>query len=418
MNSFETMSLAPELKSSLQNLQFIEPTKIQSAVLPIAMTGKDLIACAETGSGKTGAYGIPLVSRLLEDPSKSALILAPTRELVTQIADFLKALTVDCRGLQVASIVGGADIRRQLGVLKRNPRIVVATPGRLIDHLKRKNLTLTTTGVLILDEGDRMLDMGFAPQLEQILKFLPKQRQTLLFTATLPDRVRKLADKYLSHPERINVGRTSLPVAAIKQSMVQIAVKEKDDRLVDELNQRQGSIIVFLRTKRKTDKLARFLSDYGFKVSFIHGGRTHGQRNQAIDNFKSGRSRILCATDIAARGIDIPQVEHVINFDLPMMDEDYVHRIGRTARNGASGEALSFVTPEDHGVWRTIVRKYQIQGADLVGVEKQAAPRAKKSFGRPSGGSGGGPARFRKNKRRVDKNRRPGDHKRRRSQHA
>lgn len=376
MNTFAQMQLPSTLKSALNTLGFVEPTKIQESVIPVSMNGLDLVACAETGSGKTGAYGIPIVSRLLEDTKKNALILAPTRELVTQISDFLRSLTVNCRELQVASIVGGADIRKQLGILKRNPRIVVATPGRLIDHLKRKSLNLDSTAILVLDEGDRMIDMGFAPQLDQILKFLPKQRQTSLFTATLTDRVRKLADKYLQKPERISVGRISLPVAAIKQSVIQTVIKDKDERLVDELNERQGSVIIFLRTKRKTDKLARYLADYGFKVSLIHGGRTHGQRNQAIESFKNGRSRILCATDIAARGIDIPQVEHVINFDLPMMDEDYVHRIGRTARNGASGQAVSFVTPEDHRAWQMLARKYQIKGVELVGLKRRPARRS------------------------------------------
>ncbi len=376
MNTFAQMQLPSTLKSALNTLGFVEPTKIQESVIPVSINGLDLVACAETGSGKTGAYGIPIVSRLLEDTKKNALILAPTRELVTQISDFLRSLTVNCRELQVASIVGGADIRKQLGILKRNPRIVVATPGRLIDHLKRKSLNLDSTAILVLDEGDRMIDMGFAPQLDQILKFLPKQRQTSLFTATLTDRVRKLADKYLQKPERISVGRISLPVAAIKQSVIQTVIKDKDERLVDELNERKGSVIIFLRTKRKTDKLARYLADYGFKVSLIHGGRTHGQRNQAIESFKNGRSRILCATDIAARGIDIPQVEHVINFDLPMMDEDYVHRIGRTARNGASGQAVSFVTPEDHRAWQMLARKYQIKGVELVGLKRRPARRS------------------------------------------
>jgi ATP-dependent RNA helicase DeaD len=404
MNSFVEMSLAPELQSALNALQFQTPKDIQKAVIPIALSGRDVVACAETGSGKTAAYGIPLVARLLENPGKTGLVLAPTRELVAQIANFLQALTKDCRGFQVAAIVGGADIRRQLGQLKRNPRIVVATPGRLIDHLKRKNLKLENTAALVLDEGDRMLDMGFAPQLDQILRFLPKDRQTSLFTATLPDRVRKLADKYLRQPERINVGRTSLPVASIKQSIVELTVKEKDMRLVDELNLRRGSVIVFMRTKHRTDKLARFLESYGFSVSLIHGGRTHGQRNRALEMFRSGRSRILCATDIAARGIDIPTVEHVINFDLPMMDEDYVHRIGRTGRNGASGEAVSFVTPEDRSAWQTLARKYQVGGATL----SPSKSKPKDNGDKPRG--------FKK-KFSFNKKRRP-DHKRPRSHHA
>lgn len=381
MQSFHEMSLANELQKALSDLKFINPTDIQKAVLPIAMQGCDLMACAQTGSGKTAAYGIPMVTRLLDDPQKHALVLAPTRELAHQISDFLRELTQHCKNIQVTSLVGGADMRKQFQALKRKPRIIVATPGRLTDHLKRKSLHLKSTEILVLDEGDRMLDMGFAPQLDEILKYLPKQRQTTLFTATLPKKVQMLAAQYLFEPQIIHVGEISQPVATVKQSVVQLRVKEKDNRIVDELNQRQGSVIVFTKTKRRTDSLARSLSLSGFSVELIHGGRTQGQRNKAIQNFKSGRRRILCATDVAARGIDIPQVEHVINFDLPMMDEDYVHRIGRTARNGASGEAVSFVTPEEHRAWQTLARKYKIKDVELEGVTPERKPQNRR---RPS----------------------------------
>ena len=370
MKTFQEMPLADEIQSALTDLQFINPTKIQTAVIPVALEGRDLMACAETGSGKTGAYGIPMVTQLLEDQEASALILAPTRELAHQISEFLRELTTHCQGIQVVSLVGGADIRKQLKALKRRPRIIVATPGRLTDHLRRRSVSLKNTGILVLDEGDRMLDMGFAPQLDVILEYLPETRQTSLFTATLPQKVQKLAEKYLSKPKNVNVGRTSLPVASIKQSVVQVAMKEKDERIVDELNLRSGSVIVFLKTKHRTDKLAKHLKSYGFRVDLLHGGRTQGQRNKAIQSFKAGTSRILCATDVAARGIDVPSVEHVINFDLPMMDEDYVHRIGRTARNGAKGEAVSFVTPQEHHAWQTLVRKYKIPGVDLKSYGK------------------------------------------------
>ena len=383
MNSFSDMNLPEELEKALENLQFITPTKVQKAVIPAALKGQDLIACAETGSGKTAAYGIPIATRLSEDTTSRALILAPTRELVTQISDFLRHLTRPC-GLTVTSIVGGMDIRKQLKGLKRNPRVVVATPGRLTDHLKRGSLELNDLKYLVLDEGDRMLDMGFAPQLDVILRYLPDKRQTMLFSATLPPKVRSLANKYLQNPIQINVGRVSLPVASIKQSAVKVAVKDKDDRILDELNSRTGSVIVFLRTKRRTDFLAKHLKSYGHQVDLIHGGRTQGQRNKAIQSFREGRSRILCATDVAARGIDIPQVEHVINFDLPMMDEDYVHRIGRTARNGAQGEAVSFVTPEDNRTWIALAKKYQIQGVNLAEFESPRAGHKKKPTGKPS----------------------------------
>lgn len=385
MRSFSELNLAPELQKALANLNFSTPTEIQSQVIPVAMQGKDIIACAETGSGKTGGYGIPMVERLLAEPKKHALILAPTRELVHQIADFMRSLVAHTPSLMVTSLVGGADIRKQMQALKRRPRIVVATPGRLIDHLKRRTIKLDDSELLVLDEGDRMLDMGFAPQLDEILKYIPKQRQTFLFSATLPEKVRKLAEKYLISPVKIQVGQSSIPVATIQQRVIQVAHREKETRIIDELNQRTGSIIVFTRTKQRTDHLAKYLEQYGFEVDLIHGGRSQGQRNRAIDNFKRGRSRILCATDVAARGIDIPKVEHVINFDLPMMDEDYVHRIGRTGRNGASGQAVSFVAPDEHRVWKMLIRKFKIQGADLVG-----GPPERGGDDRPYGKSRGG----------------------------
>lgn len=383
MNSFQDLDLPAELNRALAELKFMQPTPIQKAVIPLSLQKRDLMACAETGSGKTAAYSIPLVIQLLENPTQHALILAPTRELVHQIAEFLFLLTKYTK-LQVAALVGGADIRKQLNRLRLNPRIIVATPGRLTDHLKRKSYNAKHVAVLVLDEGDRMIDMGFAPQLDVILKFLPKQRQTSLFTATLPEKVRKLAATYLMAPEKISVGRESMPVANIKQSVMQVSFKEKDNRIIDELNKRQGSIIIFAKTKHRTDLLARHLHEYGFKVDLIHGGRSQGQRNRAIENFKQGKSRILCATDVAARGIDIPRVEHVINFDLPMVDEDYVHRIGRTARNGASGEALSFVMPDEVRTWAVIAKKFKIPGAPLSGGtdRSKSNQRPKRNFSR------------------------------------
>ncbi len=384
MKSFEDMSLPVEIQKALKALNFKEPTPIQASTIPLASQGKDFMACAETGSGKTAAYAIPTVVSLLENKDKHALILAPTRELAQQIADFFRDLTKYCDGLSVTALIGGADIFKQFRSLKKNPRILVATPGRLTDHLHRKSLTLENTEFLILDEGDRMLDMGFAPQLDEILKFLPKQRQTSLFTATLPEKVKKLAEKYLTKPEQVNVGRISLPVLTITQTVVEVTNKEKENRLVDELNARANSVIIFAKTKIKVDKLMNFLDSYGFKVDLIHGGRSQGQRNRALANFRAGKSRILCATDVASRGIDIPSVAHVINYDLPMMVEDYVHRIGRTGRNGASGEAVTFVTPDDYRSWMMIAKKYQIKGVELK--NKPAGGGGRSAEGRSSGG--------------------------------
>lgn len=398
MTSFQDMALPIELQKALKAMNFTTPTPIQAQTIPLATTGKDVIACAETGSGKTAAFAIPAVMKLIEDKQKHALILAPTRELAQQIADFCRDLIKYSDNISVTALIGGADMFKQLRSLKKNPRIIVATPGRLTDHLHRKSVNLNNTKILVLDEGDRMLDMGFAPQLDEILKFLPKEgRQTSLFTATLPMKVKKLAERYLSEPEQVNVGRVSLPVKAIHQTISEMTSKEKDDRLVDELNKREGSVIIFAKTQVRVDKLARTLDSFGFDVDLIHGGRTQGQRNRAIANFKNGRSRVLCATDVASRGIDIPSVGHVVNYDLPMMIEDYVHRIGRTARNGAKGEAVSFVTPDEARTWMMIAKKYEIEGCELKNPPARGAGGrsdrrrggGRSAAGRPGGFTGG-----------------------------
>lgn len=382
MSTFLEMGLPESLQNALTQMKFESPTPIQAASIPTVMKGRDLMACAQTGSGKTAAYSIPLITSLIEDDSKSALILAPTRELAQQISEVVRALTLFTKHIRLVSLVGGADIRKQLRSLKSNPRIIVATPGRLMDHVRRRSVSLSKTEFLVLDEGDRMIDLGFAPQLEEILRYLPKQRQTLFFTATLSIKVKKLAEKYLNKPEALTVGPASQPVSTIKQSIIQTTSHEKDNVLVDELNKRKGSVIIFSRTKSKTDQLARYLGDFGFKVSLIHGGRSQGQRNQAIQNFKQGKYRILCATDVAARGIDIPAIEHVINYDLPLVSDDYVHRIGRTARNGASGEAVSFVLPQDHRNWLTIAKKFKIEGVKLEPVRRGSKGEVEKDFSR------------------------------------
>ncbi|MGE0526129.1 MAG: DEAD/DEAH box helicase, partial [Bdellovibrionales bacterium] len=359
---FHDFALPPAVQQALKDLSFATPTEIQARSLPVVLDEKDVMACAQTGSGKSAAYCLPMITTWLKHPNTNALVLVRTRELATQIADVLHKLTRHTPGLHTAVLIGGMDMRRQIQVLKRKPRVCVGTPGRVLDHLRQKSLSLAATHFLVLDEGDRMLDMGFAPQLDQILKFVPKQRQTLLFSATLPPKIRKLAEKYLNQPQHITVGEVSQPVELITQTAVQTTHKMKNDVLMDELNARTGSVIIFARTQRRTDRLAEFLEDFGYKGSRIHGGRTQGQRNQALSGFRDGRYRILVATDVASRGIDVPEVAHVVNYDLPMFDEDYVHRIGRTARAGAKGEALSLLTPEDQRQWSKLSRKFNIAG--------------------------------------------------------
>ena len=389
---FKNTPIHPKLEEALKKINFTSAKEIQIDVIPLALDKKDIIACAETGSGKTAAYSIPIIQRLLEDEHREqsiALVLAPTRELVQQISIFIKSLTDHSKQLDCVSLVGGSDMRRQIRALERKPKIVVATPGRLIDHLKRKTLNLSTCRTLVLDEGDRMLDMGFAPQLDTILTFLPKQRQSSLYTATLPKKVKSLASKYLNQPIMVGSEAAPLPVASIKQSMIQVTAKEKNNKLVDELIKRRGSIIIFTKTQIRTDDVAKHLSSFGFKVDIIHGGRSQGQRNRALQSFRAKKSQILCATDVAARGLDVPHVEHVVNYDLPMMEEDFVHRVGRTARNGAEGEALSFVTPQEQRYWNLLSKKYQMDGLRIAGIE--SGPREQRSSRSSKSSRGGGP---------------------------
>lgn len=335
-------------------MHFHTPTPIQAEAIPIALAGNDLIGCAQTGTGKTAAFSIPIITQLLANRNEIALILVPTRELAAQVSEVIKNLTLYSPDLRSVSLIGGVPMNPQIKALKRGVRIIVATPGRLIDHLRQRTVSISNTGILVLDEADRMLDMGFAPQLNEILRFLPKSRQTLLFTATLPPETEKLAEKYLLEPKRVSIGAPSKAAPKIDQKTREVTHQQKNETLLDELNSREGTVLVFARTQSRTDRVARYLESFGVSVARIHGGRTQGQRNRALDGFRDGSFRVLVATDIAARGLDIDHVAHVINYDLPMVAEDYIHRIGRTGRNGRSGEALSLITHEDRLNWRAI----------------------------------------------------------------
>ncbi len=356
MTDFGQLDLPSQLAQAIRKLEFTTPTPIQAQAIPVALAGRDIVGCAQTGTGKTAAFSIPLVAKLAVEHGKDAVILAPTRELAQQITGVLRQLTEQMPRLRPALIIGGASLRAQTQALRRHPRILVATPGRLIDHLGSKTIALDRVGFLVLDEADQMLDMGFAPQLNQILKHLPKERQTLLFSATLPEKILDLAKRFLNDPARITVGVVSRPVERIKQGVARTTADRKNDLLLDELNARKGSTLIFVRTKSRTEKLHKYLTEYGYSVERLHGGRSQSQRSVSLKAFRAGEIRILVATDIAARGLDIPHIEHVINFDLPMAPEDYVHRIGRTARAGRIGEALAILLPEDEAQWRRIQR--------------------------------------------------------------
>lgn len=351
---FSELDLTLPIQKALQQMKFTLCTPVQAQAIPIGLTGRDLVACAQTGTGKTGAFCIPILEAIQKDPSLIALVLVPTRELAMQVAMVAEKLSQFLPMVRRALIMGGNPMARQTATLTRQPNFIIATPGRLLDHLRRHPRLLDQCGIFVLDEADRMLDMGFAPQLNQIVRHLPKRRQTLMFSATFPKEIEKMAAALLHDPARVAVTPVSTVAPRIEQRMLEIENPKKAEFLLDELNQRKGSILIFTRTKRRTDKLAKFLSQYGHAVGRIHGDRSQGQRNLAISQFREGKTRILVATDVAARGIDIPAIAHVVNFDLPQVPEDFVHRIGRTARAGASGCALSLVCREERAMWKMI----------------------------------------------------------------
>jgi ATP-dependent RNA helicase RhlE len=378
LNRFAELKLPEQLEKALAAMAFETPTPIQAQAIPVALTGRDLIGCAQTGTGKTAAFGIPMITTLLSRPDRDALILVPTRELAAQVASVLEQLAKFLPEMKMTLLIGGVAMKPQLKSLARKPRIIVATPGRLLDHLRSRSARLDRTAMLVLDEADRMLDLGFAPQLQAILRFLPRERQTLMFSATLPPDIERLARDYLRDPQRVQVGPVSQAVPKIEQKIREVSGGDKNSALLDELNARQGTALVFARTQHRTDRVARYLESYGVEVARIHGGRSQGQRNRALDGFRDGTFRVLVATDIAARGIDIDHVAHVINYDLPNVPEDYIHRIGRTGRAGRSGEAISLISHEERPLWRDIQK--------LLGSKGSAMPT--KVQGSPAGAGG------------------------------
>lgn len=313
---FADFGLPPKLLQALSRLQYTTPTPIQAKAIPLAMAGRDILGSAQTGTGKTAAFGIPVIAQLMAKPDAVALIITPTRELASQVLASLLPL-LPGPDIKTAVLIGGEAMPRQLKQLSQKPRLIVGTPGRINDHLERKSLKLDRVEFLVLDETDRMLDMGFGVQIERITKTLPKNRQTLLFSATLPDHIVRLAQQYLRDPERIAVGSTTQPVDRIKQSQINVSDADKYDQLTREITARDGSIIIFVKTKWGADKLARRLNRDSHAADAIHGDLRQRQRERAIENFRDSKCRILVATDVAARGLDVPHVAHVINYDLP-----------------------------------------------------------------------------------------------------
>jgi len=393
---FDMLGLAPELNNNLKAMNFKEPTPIQNKAIPLALEGHDILGLAQTGTGKTLAFGLPLINHLLEQPARpepkttKALILAPTRELVNQIAESLKTLTGGTR-VKVATVVGGQSINKQITILNRGTDILVATPGRLIDLMERGAIRLSEARYLVLDEADQMLDMGFIHALRQIAPKLGTPRQTMLFSATMPKQMEELSRAYLENPRRVQVAPPGKAADKITQSVHFMEKARKSWKLRDILEKNPEALtLVFSRTKHGAEKLKKGLVADGFNADSIHGNKSQGQRDRAIEAFRSGETTILVATDVAARGIDIPGVAFVINFDLPNVPDNYVHRIGRTARAGREGEAISFCAADEVDLLLQIQKVMKIEIPVASGTQPEAVKPAKNGGNRRGGNRGGG----------------------------
>lgn len=409
MNSFKEMGLDTFLEKSLETLQFITPTPIQAQTVPLGLQGKDILGSAQTGTGKTLAFVIPMISKLLKNPTESAMVLVPTRELAQQVAQTVRQILGPKPSIKTALLIGGESPFKQLQQIRAHARILVGTPGRIIDHLKRESIKPNGIHFLVLDETDRMFDMGFESQIESIIKQLPEERQTVMFSATLPASIIKTASRYLKSPERVAIGTESTPISKIKQEVIFVDEFEKETKLIEQLAHRQESIVIFVKTKWGAERLAEKLAnDFEYKAIALHGDLRQNKRERVIASFRRGTHNILVATDIAARGLDIPQIRHIINYDLPQCPEDYIHRIGRTARAGAEGFSLCLVTPKESRNWKIIDRFANSAGgitdADRASLShKPRRSGSGSSFGqRRSGGSS-----FGGNRRSFDGERRP-----------
>lgn len=410
MFDFDMLGLSPTLLKTLATAGFKEPTPIQNQAIPLALEGHDVMGLAQTGTGKTLAFGLPLINNLMSDPVKAApktakaLILAPTRELVNQIADALRNLTNDTH-LKVTTVVGGQSINRQIQILGRGTDILVATPGRLIDLMERRAVNLNTVRQLVLDEADQMLDLGFIHALRKIAATLGTPRQTMLFSATMPKQMEELSRAYLNNPRRVQVAPPGKAADKVTQSVHFMEKGAKPRKLREILSKDMSALtLVFSRTKHGAEKLMKGLVADGFNAASIHGNKSQGQRDRAIKAFRDGTTTVLVATDVAARGIDIPGVAYVINFDLPDVPDNYVHRIGRTARAGREGEAIAFCSPEESDLLRQIqkVMKMDIPvGSGVSTVGDRPSPKSgggrrpgpggnQQRRGGPGGGGGGG----------------------------
>ena len=361
--NFCGLGIAPQFIEIIEGLKFKTPTPIQHKAIPIALEGQDLIGIAQTGTGKTMAFAIPMIQRLCNEKGEG-LVLVPTRELASQVKESFDKIAKKMK-IRTAMLIGGEPLKAQLKQISYGPRIIIATPGRLIDLMEQRKIRLTAVRILVLDEADRMLDMGFAPQIEKILKVIPKFRQTMLFSATIPKQIVQLASRHMHFPLQVEIAPSGTSAENVTHELFIVQREHKMDLLTKLLSQSRGSVLLFCRTKIGVTRIARRLRSKGFSVTEIHSNRSQSQRKTSLEGFKSGKFRVLAATDIAARGLDIVGLEFVINYDLPDDTENYVHRIGRTGRAGKSGHAISFASPD--------------QRSNVVGIEKlinDTLPRA------------------------------------------
>ena len=397
MKNFEDFGLSPALAQALAHMKYTTPTPIQAQAIPLALAGHDIMGTAQTGTGKTAAFAIPLIEKLLSNPTGSALVLTPTRELGKQIMDIMHQLLGPKSPIKTAFIIGGEPMGKQLNQLQARPRLIVGTPGRINDHLERGSMMLRDTHFLVLDETDRMLDMGFSIQLEKIFKFMPAERQTLMFSATLPKNILKLSEKYMNNPQRIAVGETNVIAQNIKQDVIRIEQDQKYKELMQQLDTRSGSVIVFVKTKFGADRMATNLRRDGFTSEALHGDLRQTKRDKVMHNFRKQNFRVLIATDIAARGLDVPHIEHVVNYDLPQVAEDFIHRMGRTARAGAQGSAVSFVSQQDGRKWHAIERLLNPEAPSSSAPRPRNGDKSRKKPKSARSGSGFASARPGKN---------------------
>ncbi len=395
---FCMLGIAPAILQKLRTQEINIPTPIQHQTIPAALNGKDIVGIAQTGTGKTFAFGLPMLQRLASNPGRG-LVIVPTRELAYQVQESL-APYASALGIFMAVFVGGSPMHLQKRMLKKNPRILIATPGRLNDHLKQRTVTLKQVNVLVLDEADRMLDMGFKPQINEILKHVPKDRQTLLFSATMPQAIFTIASKEMQLPLRIEVAPAGTAAENVEQELIIVRKEHKSKLLLSLLNEIKGSVLVFSRTKHGAKRIKKILNDNGHNAAEIHANRSLSQRREALAGFKNGKYTILVATDIAARGIDVTDISVVINYDLPDDPSDYVHRIGRTGRAGRSGIAISFAMPSQLKDVKNIER---LVSGSLKRRSVESMPEV--SFERNSGGG---------NRSRPSRNRRPSSNESRR----